>query len=120
MFFSASDQTFIDFQFRPGGEDGKQKRVKILSPEQKDAVLSLTSPDQVPLEERRRQYNAINRRIATDRNLPPGLAEKWANAKSSQDKFLGLLLQSNLFFWQVVPNHINIRLSISVLSHLIF
>ena len=71
------------------GEDNRTRRVKTLNAEQRAAVQSLTSPDQVPLKERRRQYNAIHRRMENDKSLPPGLAEKWAAAKTSQEKLLG-------------------------------
>ena len=56
--------------------------------------MELTSPEQIPIQERRRQYNAIHRKMENGRNLPPGLAEKWANAKSSQDKFLDFIVQA--------------------------
>lgn len=72
-------------------DEGGKKRVKVLSPEQAQAVLAMTDPVQVPIEERRRQYNAINRRMAnpeTAKSFPPGLVEKWKDATDSQKKFL--------------------------------
>lgn len=70
--------------------DGGQKRVKILTPEQREAISSMTDPSQVPIEERRRQYNAINRRMngPSAKTFPPGLVEKWRDANDSQKKFL--------------------------------
>ena len=94
MIFLVGNQTLhLLNHLRTGeGEDSSKKRVKILTEEQKVAAQSLTSPDQVPLKERRRQYNAIHKRMESDesdKSLPPGLAEKWAAAKSSQEKLLG-------------------------------
>ena len=71
--------------------DSKTARVKVLTPEQKQAVLELTSPDQVPIQERRRQYNAINRRFerpGAEKTYPPGLIQKWQDATDGQKKFL--------------------------------
>ena len=79
----------IWFSLRTG--DDKRKRVKCLSPEQQTAVLELTDPSAVPLEERRRQYNAINRRMKNPdsvKNFPAGLVEKWAAANTPEAKFL--------------------------------
>ena len=63
--------------------------MKVLNQEQREAVLALTDPEQVPIKERRRQYNAIHRLMGSSKSLPTGLAEKWAAAKSSRDKLLG-------------------------------
>lgn len=84
-------------------EDGGQKRVKILTPEQRAAISSLTDPAQVPIEERRRQYNAINRRLNganADKNFPPGLVEKWRDANDSQKKFLAQNFFINRLFFR--------------------
>ena len=62
-------------------------RVRALTPEQREAVANLTHPSQMPIEERRRQYNALNRRLESAKDLPPGLIEKW-NAQDSIGKFL--------------------------------
>ena len=67
----------------------KTKRVKILTEEQKQAVMSLTDPQQVPIQERRRQCNAINRRITSNaKSFPPGLVEKWRDADGDSTKKL--------------------------------
>jgi hypothetical protein len=65
----------------------KKLRVRALTPEQREAVANLTHPSQMPIEERRRQYNALNRRLESAKDLPPGLIEKW-NAQDSIGKFL--------------------------------
>lgn len=67
----------------------KTKRVKVLTEEQKQAVLTLTDPSQIPIQERRRQYNAINRRITSNaKSFPPGLVEKWRDADGDSTKKL--------------------------------
>ena len=70
-------------------------RVRALTPEQREAVANLTHPSQMPIEERRRQYNALNRRLESAKDLPPGLIEKW-NAQDSIGKFLICLSCFNL------------------------
>ena len=55
--------------------------------------MQMTDPSEMPLEERRRQYNAINRRINnpnTAKNLPAGLVEKWQAANTPESKLLVL------------------------------
>ena len=89
----------LDFCFWTTSQSGilrvtaadKTKRVKVLTDEQKQAVLSLTDPQQIPIQERRRQYNAINRRITNTSNaksFPPGLVEKWRDADGDSTKKL--------------------------------
>ena len=75
------------------GHSTKQVRVKVLTDEQRKAIQSLTSPDQIPLEERRRQYMAIGRVMKSGKDLPAGLIEKWnGTGKDSKKKPLGLCL----------------------------
>ena len=82
--------------------DSKTARVKVLTPEQKQAVLELTSPDQVPIQERRRQYNAINRRFerpGAEKTYPPGLIQKWQDATDGQKKFLVATYGNTVIIW---------------------
>ena len=65
----------------------KKLTVRVLTPEQREAVANLTHPSQMPIEERRRQHNALNRRLESAKDLPPGLIEKW-NAQDSIGKLL--------------------------------
>ena len=72
--------------------------MKCLSPEQKEAIMQMTDPAEMPLEERRRQYNAINRRINNPdnhKNFPAGLVEKWQSASTSEAKLLVIPCLSN-------------------------
>lgn len=74
------------------GATTKTVRVKVLGDEQKQAIQDLQSPEQIPLEERRRQYTAIGRVMKSGKELPPGLIEKWnATGKDSAKKRLGVL-----------------------------
>ena len=61
------------------------KRVKLLSDEQKEATQQLSSPAQIPHAERKRQWNALHRRLKQP-NLP-----EWASAKTSAQKFYAQL-----------------------------
>ena len=82
----------------------KQVRVKVLTDEQRKAIQSLTSPDQIPLEERRRQYMAIGRAMKSGKDLPEGLVQKWnATGKDSMKKPLGSPLLFELGFEVRVP-----------------
>ena len=84
-----STHQLIWFSVRTG--DDKTKRVKCLSPEQKDAILQMTDPTEIPLAERRRQYNAINRKMNNPdcaKTFPAGLIEKWQASNTSEAKFL--------------------------------
>ena len=65
-------------------------RVKVLTGEQKQAIQDLQSPEEIPLQERRRQYTAIGRVMKSGKDLPEGLIQKWnATGKDSMKKPLG-------------------------------
>jgi len=68
----------------------RQKRVKILSEDQREAIQSLSSASQIPHDERKRQWGALHRRLKQP-GLPAGLIEKWADAKTSSQKFYAQL-----------------------------
>ena len=68
----------------------RQKRVKVLSEEQREALQSLSSASQIPHDERKRQWGALHRRLKQP-GLPEGLLEKWAAAKSATQKFYAQL-----------------------------
>ena len=59
--------------------------------------MEMTDPSEIPLDERRRQYNAINRRMNSPsaKNFPAGLVEKWQAANSAEAKFLDSLRYDN-------------------------
>lgn len=68
-------------------EPGKRaKRVKVLTPEQKEAIRTLTHPSQMSHEERKRQFGALGRRLEKTDTLPPGVLAKWECAQSNQEK----------------------------------
>lgn len=97
-------------------DDEKTKRVKCLSPEQKEAVMAMTDPSEMPLEERRRQYNAINRRITNPNNaktFPAGLIEKWEAASTPQAKLLVIL-----YIWKITQVFYNMHCCL-VQNHLL-
>ena len=68
------------------GSTGRTKRVKVLTAEQREAIQSLTSPEQLPPEERKRQQSALDRRLKKTDTLPPGVLAKWENAATTQEK----------------------------------
>lgn len=63
------------------------KRVKVLNPTQVEAIQTLTSSSQIPHDERKRQWNALHRRLKQP-GLPEGLLEKWATAKTAGAKLV--------------------------------
>lgn len=63
----------------------RTKRVKVLDPEQKQAIENMTSAADLPREERQRQWAALDRRLKAP-DLPPGLIEKW-NHTDRKSKF---------------------------------
>lgn len=70
------------------GKSQKQVRVKLLTPEQRQAIEDIKSPAEIPIEERRRQYAAIGRVMKSNKNLPEGLVAKWnATGRDSLAKF---------------------------------
>lgn len=70
----------------PASSTGRQKRVKVLTEEQRQAIQSLTSPDQMSAEERKRQQSALDRRLKKTDTLPAGVLAKWENASTTKDK----------------------------------
>lgn len=67
-------------------EDGRVKRVKVLSDEQRKAISQLTSSSQIPHAERKRQFGALHRRLQHADTLPAGVLAKWERATSPQAK----------------------------------
>lgn len=63
------------------------KRVKALSGAQVEAIQSLTNASQIPHAERKRQWNALHRRLKQP-DLPEGLLEKWASTKTAAAKLV--------------------------------
>ena len=63
----------------------RQKRVKILTPEQKDAIRNLTDSNQIPHRERKRHWNALYRRLE-HKDLPEGLLQKWQSTSTDRGK----------------------------------
>ena len=74
----------LDGIVEPG--NGRGKRIKILSADQKAAISNLTSSSQIPHRERKRHWNALYRRLE-HKDLPEGLLEKWSKTTSDQGKF---------------------------------
>ena len=69
-----------------GEKPGHTKRVKVLTDEQKEAIMNLTDPSQLEAKERKRQLAALDRRMAKKDTLPPGVLAKWEEAASTQQK----------------------------------
>ena len=61
--------------------------VKVLNTEQRKIVEGLQAPSQLPAQERRMFYNALERRIQQG-NLPAGLVTKYHSAAGSHSKKL--------------------------------
>ena len=57
-------------------------QVNTMSEEQKEKILAMSKTD-MPIAERRKTYNALNRRIGRG-SLKPGLAEKYFSATDEQ------------------------------------
>lgn len=71
-------------------DDGGKRsaRVKVLTPDLRSQIENMTHPSQLPREERKRQYAALDRRMKETHTLRPGLLEKYqASHGSSQAKF---------------------------------
>ena len=66
--------------------NGRGKRIKILTADQKAAIANLTSSSQIPHKERKRHWNAFYRRLE-HKDLPEGLLEKWSKTSSDHGKF---------------------------------
>ena len=66
--------------------NGRVKRVKVLSPEQHDAMSQLTCSSQLPHSERKRQFGALHRRMQHTNTLPAGVLAKWERATTPQQK----------------------------------
>lgn len=65
---------------------GRVKRVKCLTPEQKEAISGLTEPSQMSHAERKRQFGALNRRLEKTDTLPAGVLAKWEAATTQKAK----------------------------------
>ena len=71
-------------QILTSGQNGK--RIKALTEEQKEAIRSLQTPQDLPYPERKRQFAALGRRL--ERPCPPGVLQKWEAAKTDDEKLL--------------------------------
>ena len=67
-------------------EDGRVKRVKVLSEDQRKAISQLTDASQIPHAERKRQFGALHRRMQHANTLPAGVLAKWERATTPQQK----------------------------------
>ena len=67
-------------------ENGRVKRVKILTPEQREAIANLSCASQLTHAERKRQWGALNRKLEKKDTLPPGVLAKWERASTPQEK----------------------------------
>ena len=65
-------------------------KVSDLTEEQKAKVRELAQAD-IPIEERRKLYNRLERRMKNPHNLKPGLIEKYVAAASSRKERFSLL-----------------------------
>jgi len=63
------------------------KRVKVLSEDQRNAINQMQRANEIPHSERKRQWNALHRRLQQP-DLPEGLLEKWAASKTAASKSL--------------------------------
>ena len=77
----------LDGLLAPDKQQQRTKRVKILSPEQREAIQSLTHPTQMSHAERKRQFGALGRRLEKSDTLPPGVLAKWECARSDMEKW---------------------------------
>lgn len=66
--------------------NGRVKRVKCLTDEQKDAISQLTHPSQLSHAERKRQFGALHRRLEKEDTLPAGVLAKWEAATTQKQK----------------------------------
>ena len=66
--------------------NGRVKRVKCLTEEQKNAISSLTDPSQLSHAERKRQFGALHRRLEKEDTLPAGVLAKWEAATTQKQK----------------------------------
>lgn len=66
--------------------DGRVKRVKVLSEDQRKAISQLTNSSQIPHAERKRQFGALHRRMEHANTLPAGVLAKWERATTPQQK----------------------------------
>ena len=73
------------------GAQGRTARVRTLTPEEKNAILSMTSYKEMAPAERKRQLSALDRRMQDTASLPPGLLQQYQAAYGSSDKKFELL-----------------------------
>lgn len=66
--------------------DGRVKRVKVLSEDQRKAISQLTNSSQIPHAERKRQFGALHGRMEHANTLPAGVLAKWERATTPQQK----------------------------------
>lgn len=66
--------------------NGRVKRVKCLTDEQKEAISQLTDPSQLSHAERKRQFGALKRRLEKEDTLPAGVLAKWEAATTQKQK----------------------------------
>ena len=96
---------------------GLSAKAKDMTEEQKEKLRGLSQGD-IPIQQRRAYYNAMNRRIKAG-NLKPGLVEKYNSACSSRKERFNLLkeflIDENMFSPQSLfkLTHFVLRLSIS-------
>ncbi|CAJ1448050.1 unnamed protein product, partial [Effrenium voratum] len=71
-----------------GGQGtGRTKRIKVLSDSQRAAIARLQCWEDMPAPERKRQREALRRRMQKTQDLKPGLYEKWISATSPATTF---------------------------------
>jgi len=62
----------------------RTKRIRSLSPQELEAIQKLQSPSEIPHAERKRQWNALYRRL--ERPCPAGVLAKWEAATTQEAK----------------------------------
>ena len=67
--------------------NGRVKRVKLLSAEQRTALEKITDPSQLSHAERKRQWGALRRRLEKKDTLPMGVLAKWESATTQAQKW---------------------------------
>ena len=77
----------LDGLVKHGDQPQRTKRVKVLTPEQREAIQSLTHPNQMPHAERKRQFGALGRRLEKSDTLPAGVLAKWECARTDLEKW---------------------------------
>ena len=83
---------------KQGDQPQRTKRVKILTPEQREAIQSLTHPHQMSHAERKRQFGALGRRLEKSETLPAGVLAKWECARTDLEKWgPHVLRDSNIY-----------------------